>query len=66
MLGHWGKKTTYGTFKEKNPVIRTVPDEVIGKDMKKNVDGSMKPTSDVTRGDGKGEAKKTILYNLSC
>ena len=62
MLGHWGKKT----FKEKNPVIKTVPDEVPGKDMRENVDGSMKPTSDVTWGDGKGEARKIILYNLSC
>ena len=43
-----------------------VPDEVIGKDMRENVDGSMKPTSDVTWGDGKGEARKTILDNLSC
>ena len=41
----------------KNPVIRLVPDEVTGKDMRENVDGSMKPTSDVTWGDGKGEAR---------
>ena len=50
----------------KNPVIEIVPDEVIGKDMRENVDGSMKPTSDVTWGGGKGEVRKTILYNLSC
>ena len=50
----------------KNPVIRVVPVEVTGKDMRVNVDGSMKPTYVVTWGDGKGEAKKTILYNLSC
>ena len=49
----------------KNPVIKIVPDEVIGKDMRE-VDQSMKPISDVTWGDGKGEARKTILYNLSC
>ena len=49
----------------KNPVIKIVPDEVIGKDMRE-VDGSMKPISDVTWGDGKGEARETILYNLSC
>ena len=35
----------------KNPVIEIVPDEVIGKDMRENVDRSMKPTSDVTWGD---------------
>ena len=56
----------YKTFKDKNPVIGIVPGEVIGKDMRENIDGSMKPTSDVTWGDGKGEARKTILYNLSC
>ena len=50
----------------KNPVIEIVPDEVIGKDMRGNVDQSMKPTSDVTWGDSKGEARKIILYNLSC
>ena len=50
----------------KNPIIVVVPDEVIGKDMRENVDRSMKPTSDVTWGDGKGEARKIILYNLSC
>ena len=50
----------------KNSVIKIVLDEVIGKDMRENVDGSMKPISDVTWGDGKGEARKTILYNLSC
>ena len=55
----------YKTFKDKNPVIGIVPGEVIGKDMRENIDGSMKPTSDVTWGDGKGEARKTILCNLS-
>ena len=35
----------------KNPIIAIAPDEVIGKDMRENVDGSMKPTSDVTWGD---------------
>ena len=34
--------------------------------MRENVDGSMKPTSDVTWDAGKGKARKTILYNLSC
>ena len=33
---------------------------------RKNTDGSTNPTSDITWGDGKGEAKQTILYNLSC
>ena len=50
----------------KKPVIGVVPDDVIGKDMRENINGSMESTSDVTWGDGKGEARKTILYNLSC
>ena len=35
-------------IQRKKPVIGVVPDEVIGKDMRENIDGSMKPTSDVT------------------
>ena len=32
----------------KKPVIGVVPDDVIGKDMRENINGSMEPTSDVT------------------
>ena len=66
MLGHWGKRTNIRNIQGKNPVIGVVPDEVIGKDTREKYLRKYETNIWCNMGDGKGEARKTILYNLSC
>ena len=66
MLGHWGKKTNVRNIQGKNPVIGIVPDEITGKDMREKYLRKYETNIWCKMGDGKGEARKIILYNLSC